>query len=83
MSLNAAHVLVGTADQTAVTGAIRYGAVLTTPPANFAAAETAFGALTGDGVYVSEDGLELGNDMSTADIRENCRKLRKLLDKEA
>ena len=80
MTLNAAKVLVGTADQTSTAGAVRSGAVVTTIPASFSAAETAAAALTGSG-YVSEDGVELGNDMSTNDIREwNRNVVRKVLD---
>lgn len=68
MALNAAKVLVGTADQT-TTGAIHNGAVLTTAPADFAAAQTALAAMTASG-YVSEDGLELTPEYSTSNILE-------------
>ena len=80
MPLNAAKVLVGSPDQQSTTGAIRTGDVLTTIPATFAEAQTAIDAMEDSG-YVSEDGLELSTDMSTADIREWGRAIvRKLLD---
>ena len=80
MPLNAAKVLVGSPDQQSTTGAIRTGDVLTTSPATFAEAQTAIDAMEDSG-YVSEDGLELSTDMSTADIREWGRAIvRKLLD---
>lgn len=82
MALDAAKVLIGTADQQATTGAIRSGAVITEDVSawTFAKAEEALAAMTGSG-YVSEDGLELSNDMSTAEIREwNRNIVRKLLD---
>lgn len=80
MPLNAAKVLVGSPDQQSTTGAIRTGDVLTTIPADFAAAEAAITAMSDSG-YVSEDGLELSTDMSTADIREWGRNIvRKMLD---
>lgn len=80
MALNAAKVLIGTADQQNATGAVLSGAPLSTIPTTFAEAETAIAALTASG-YVSEDGVELGNDMSTADIREwNRNIVRKLLE---
>lgn len=80
MALNAAKVLIGTADQQATTGAIRNGAVLTTIPTTFAEAQAAIDAMENSG-YVSEDGLELSNDMSTTEIREwNRNIVRKLLD---
>lgn len=68
MALNAAKVLIGTADQS-TTGAIRNGAVLTTVPTTFAEAETALAAMTASG-YVSEDGLELTPEYSTTNIPE-------------
>lgn len=80
MALNAAKVLVGTADQQNTTGAIRSGDVIATIPATFAAAETAANALDDSG-YVSEDGIELTTDLSTTDIREwNRNIIRKVLD---
>ena len=80
MALNAAKVLVGTADQQSTTGAIRSGAVVSTIPATFAAANTAASALDDSG-YVSEDGIELTTDISTTEIREwNRNVVRKVLD---
>lgn len=80
MALDAAKVLIGTADQQATTGAIRSGALLETIPTTFAEAETALAAMTGSG-YVSEDGVEFGNDLSTTEIREwNRAIVRKILD---
>ena len=82
MALNQARVLIGTADQQSTTGAVRNGAPITEDVSNwtFAEAETALDAMSNSG-YVSEDGLELANDMSTAEIREwNRAIVRKLLD---
>lgn len=80
MALDAAKVLIGTADQQTTTGAIRSGDIVSTIPTTFAAAETAANALADSG-YVSEDGLEMGNDLSTNDIREwNRNVIRKVLD---
>jgi hypothetical protein len=80
MALNAAKVLVGTADQQSTTGAVRSGAVVATVPTTFALAETAANGLTASG-YVSEDGMELTNDISTTEIREWNRSIvRKVLD---
>ena len=82
MSLDAAKVLIGTADQQSATGAIRNGAAIERAniPTTFQAAETLLGTLN-DAGYVSEDGVELGNDLSTNDIREwNHAIVRKVLD---
>jgi hypothetical protein len=80
MTINAAKVLVGTADQQNTTGAIRSGDLVEEAPANFTAADTAAAALEGSG-YVSEDGIELSTDLSTNDIREwNHATVRKVLD---
>lgn len=70
MALNAAKVLIGTADQQ-TTGAIRNGDVITTDISNwsFSDAETALNAMTASG-YVSEDGLEMTPEYTTADIKE-------------
>jgi len=81
MSINAAKVLVGTADQTTTTGAVRCGTIVSTAPATFTAANTALNALSIDSGYVSEDGLELSTDMSTTDINEwNRATVRKVLE---
>lgn len=82
MAIDATKVLVGAPDQQATTGAIRTIDVIQTSaiPANFDAAETLLATMTPSG-YVSEDGLELANDMSTTDIREWGRNIvRKILD---
>lgn len=80
MTLNAAKVLVGTADQQSTTGAVRSGAPLETVPSTFAAAETALNAMTASG-YVSENGLTLSNGISTSDIKEwNRSTVRKLIE---
>lgn len=80
MTLDAAKVLVGAPDQQQTTGAIRTGDVLTTIPGTFEEAKAVLDAMTGSG-YVSEDGVELSQDMSTADIREWGRNIvRKMLD---
>lgn len=83
MALNAAKVLIGTADQQSTTGAIRCGTLIDTEdiPTTFAEAETILAGLTTDSGYVSEDGMELGNDLSTNDIREwNRATVRKVLE---
>lgn len=79
MALNASKVLVGTADQT-TTGAILSGALISTIPTTFTAAETALKTLTGSG-YVNDEGLTLGTDYSTTDIKEwNGATVRKVLE---
>lgn len=81
MSINAAKVLVGTADQQTTTGAIRSGDLVTTVPADFTAAATAAASLTTNSGYVSEDGLELSTDLSVSDLKEwNKSTVRKVLD---
>lgn len=67
MALNASRVLVGTADQTNATGAILSAPIGTTLPTS--AVDTLDAAFTDSG-YVSEDGLNLTNDISTASISE-------------
>ena len=80
MSLNAAKVLVGTADQQSATGAVRTGDVIATAPTTFTAADTAVTAMTASG-YVTEEGVQLTNDISTTDIIEwNRSVVRKVLD---
>lgn len=80
MTLSAAKVLVGTADQQKTTGAIRNGALIDEVPQTFEKADEVAKALTSSG-YVSEDGIELATDISTSDIREmNHSIVRKLLD---
>lgn len=82
MALDAAKVLIGTADQQTTTGAIRSIAEIqpSAIPTTFTAADTLLTSMTGSG-YVSEDGLELGNDVSTNDIREWNRSIvRKVLE---
>ena len=80
MTLNAAKVLVGTADQTSTTGAVRNGTEITTIPSTFSAAQTAVNALTGSG-YVSEDGVSISTDYSVNDIKEwNGAVVRKVLE---
>lgn len=81
MSINAAKVLVGTADQQTTTGAVRSGDLVTTVPADFTAAATAAATLSTNSGYVSEDGVELSTDFSTTEIREwNHATVRKILD---
>lgn len=81
MAINAAKVLVGTADQQTTTGAIRSGDLVTTIPADFSAAVTAAAALATNSGYVSEDGLELSTDLSVSDLKEwNKATVRKVLD---
>lgn len=67
MALNASRVLIGTADQTNATGAIMSAPIGTPLPTT--AIDTIDAAFTDSG-YVSEDGLTLSPDLSTADINE-------------
>lgn len=79
--IDAAKVLIGTADQQTTTGAIRSGALVETIPADMTAANTAAGTLATNSGYVSEDGVELSTDISTTDIKEwNKSIVRKVLD---
>ena len=81
MAIAATAVRVGTADQQTTTGAIRSDDLVATIPASFSAAATAAAALTTNRGYVSEDGVELSTDISTAEIKEwNKATVRKVLD---
>lgn len=62
--LDATNVLVGTPDQAAGTGAILSAPLGTTLPTSVDDATTGFV----DSGYISEDGLQLANDLSTTDI---------------
>lgn len=76
MALNASRVLVGTADQTNATGAIMSAPIGTTLPTS--AVDTIDAAFTDSG-FISEDGLNLTNDISTASISEwNGQLIRKV-----
>lgn len=80
MGTNAKKVFIGLADQSSTTGALARGAVLTTIPADIAAAQTAISSWTTSG-YVSEDGASLSTSISTNDIREwNRGAVRRLLE---
>lgn len=80
MGTNAKKVFIGLADQSSTTGALARGAVLTTIPADIAAAQTAISSWTTSG-YVSEDGASLSTSISTTDIREwNRQTVRRLLE---
>lgn len=80
MALDASKVLIGLADQSATTGAISYGDIVTTIPTSMATAITAAESFTASG-YVSEDGLSLATDYSTNDVKEwNGATVRKLLE---
>ncbi len=67
MALDAARVLVGTADQTNATGAIFSAPLGTTVPTS--ATDTLAAAFVDSG-YVSEDGLTFSPEISTTDINE-------------
>lgn len=67
MALDAARVLVGTADQTNATGAIFSAPLGTTVPTN---ATATLDAAFVDSGYVSEDGLSFTPEISTTDINE-------------
>lgn len=80
MGVNAKKVFIGLADQSATTGALARGAVLTTIPADLAAAETAITSFQTSG-YISEDGASLSTSVSTTNIREwNRQTVRRLLE---
>lgn len=80
MGTDAKKVFIGLADQSKTTGALQRGAVLTTIPADFAAAQTAITSWSSSG-YVSEDGASLSTSISTTDIREwNRQTVRRLLE---
>lgn len=69
MGLDAAKVYIGTADQSATTGAISSGAIVETIPNTIDEALTAIEGFTSSG-YVSEDGLSMSTDYGTQGIRE-------------
>lgn len=80
MGINAKEVLIGLADQSATTGALARGAVLTTVPADIDAALAAISGFASSG-YISEDGATLTTDISTTDLKEwNKNTVRRLLD---
>ncbi len=80
MGVNAKKVFIGLADQSATTGALARGAVLTTIPSDLAAAETAIASFQTSG-YISEDGASLSTSVSTTNIREwNRQTVRRLLE---
>jgi len=79
MALDTSKVLVGLADQQ-VTGAILTGDVITSIPADFAAAQTAISAFDDSG-YVSTDGLSISTENGTKSIQEwNLAKVRTMLE---
>ena len=69
MSLDAKKVYIGTPDQSATTGAVLSGDVITTIPADIDAAITAITGFTSSG-YVSADGVTLSTELSTNDLQE-------------
>lgn len=69
MALNAKQVYIGTPDQSATTGAVLRGDVMTTIPADIEAALTAIASFTSSG-YVSSDGVTLSTELSTNDLQE-------------
>lgn len=74
---NNSNILVGSPNQTAVTGAIKRAALGTTGPTD---ASTALNTWTAGG-YVDEDGVSLSPELSTSDIRDWSKALqRKLVD---
>lgn len=74
---NNSNILVGSPNQTAVTGAIKRSALGTTGPTD---ASTALDTWTAGG-YVDEDGVSLSPELSTSDIRDWSKALqRKLVD---
>lgn len=78
--INAKKVMIGLADQSSTTGALAQGAVITTIPADFTAAQTAIASFTTSG-YISEDGASLSTTVNVTDIREwNRNAVRRLLE---
>ena len=69
MALNAKQVYIGTPDQSATTGAVLRGDVMTTIPADIEAALTAIASFASSG-YVSSDGVTLSTELSTNDLQE-------------
>ena len=69
MALDAKRVYIGTPDQSATTGAVLRGDVMTTIPADIEAALTAIASFTNSG-YVSSDGVTLSTELSTNDLQE-------------
>ncbi len=82
MAIDPKKIYVANADQSATTGALRRGTVITSSniPADLTAALTAIASFTSSG-YVSEDGATLTTDISTTDLPEwNKSVVRRLLD---
>ena len=82
MGINANKVFVGLPEQSATTGALSYGAVISTAnlPTTFDEAVTAIANFASSG-YISEDGATLTYDRSTTDIIEWAKaKVRRVLD---
>jgi len=80
MALDAKKVYVGTAEQSATTGAVLSGDVMTTIPTDIEAALTAISGFTSSG-YVSSDGATLTTELSTNDLQEwNGAVVRKLME---
>lgn len=82
MGINANKVFVGLPEQSATTGALSYGAVISTSnlPTTFDEAVTAIANFESSG-YISEDGATLTYDRSTTDIIEWAKaKVRRVLD---
>jgi hypothetical protein len=80
MGINANKVFVGLPEQSTTTGALSYGAVLTTIPKTFDEAVSAISGFQSSG-YISEDGATLTYDRSTTDIIEWAKaKVRRVLD---
>lgn len=82
MGINPNAVFVASADQSATTGALRRGNVITAAniPADITAAMTAISAFTSSG-YVTEDGATLTTDKSVNELKEwNKNTVRRMLD---
>lgn len=82
MALDATKVYIGLADQSAAVGAISSGTLIDADdiPTTMSEAETLAATFTSSG-YVSEDGLTLSTDYSTADIKEwNGALVRRILE---
>ena len=80
MALDAKKVYIGTPEQSATTGAVLRGDVITTIPDDIAEAQTAIAGFSSSG-YVSSDGVSLTTELSTNDLKEwKGATVRKLLE---
>lgn len=80
MALDATKVIIGLADQSKTTGALRRGPVINNIPDTFAEALAAIAGFESSG-YFDEEGASLSTDISTNDLKEwNGATVRKLIE---